>query len=221
MSIAELIWLVAPPLCWGCGEDVRAGGPICRRCRAGLRWLDARPVEAGGVLAWAPLAYDSAARALVGGLKFRGAAGLADRLAAAIVAGAPCGWLTPSAPGGDGWVAPELVPVPAHAGRARRRGYNQAARIAAALARRTGLRVHDCLVRRGGAAPQTGRPRAERLAAARGTVALRRGGRAPARALLVDDVITTGATVGACAEALLGAGCGRVEAVSYARTPGR
>ena len=40
MSLAELIWLVAPPLCWGCGDAVRGGGPICRRCRTELRWLD-------------------------------------------------------------------------------------------------------------------------------------------------------------------------------------
>jgi predicted amidophosphoribosyltransferase len=114
-----------------------------------------------------------------------------------------------------------LVPVPAHARRLRGRGFNQAERIAAALGRRTGLRVNDCLVRSRPVAPQTGRRRAERVAAAAGTVALRRGARAPARALIVDDVITTAATIGACAEALLGAGCGRVQAVSCARTPGR
>ena len=124
VSIAELLWLVAPPLCWGCADAVRGGGPICRRCRSELRWLDTTPVEAGGVRAWAPLAYDGPARALVGGLKYQRAAGLADSLAASIAAGAPAGWLQAPA---------ELVPVPLHPTRRRRRGFNQAERLARAL----------------------------------------------------------------------------------------
>ena len=159
MSIAELLWLVAPPLCWGCADAVRGGGPICRRCRAELRWLDTTPVEAGGVRAWAPLAYDGPARALVGGLKYQRAAGLADSLAASIAAGAPADWLEAPA---------ELVPVPLHPTRRRRRGFNQAERLARALAKRTGLRVTDCLVRSGSRTTQVGHGRAERLAGAAG-----------------------------------------------------
>lgn len=211
MSLAELIWLVAPPLCWGCSDAVRGGGPICRRCRAELRWLDTAPVEVGGVPAWAPLAYDGPARALVGGLKFRGAAGLADSLAAPVAAGAPGGWLSPPA---------ALVPVPQHPARRRRRGFNQAERLARALARRTGLRVADCLERSGSRTTQVGRGRVERLAGVAGRVWLGRAA-PPARALLVDDVITTGATLSACAAALRSHGCGEVRAVAYARTLGR
>jgi ComF family protein len=210
VPLAELIWLVAPPLCWGCGEAIRGGGPICRHCRAELRWLDTRPVEAGGVEAWAPLAYDGPARALVGGLKFHGAAGLADSLAAPIAAAAPEGWLSPPI---------ALVPVPLH--RARRRGFNQAERLARALARRTGLPVRNCLERTGAATTQVGRGRVQRVAGIDGAIRARPGHRAPSTAVIVDDVITTGATLAASAGALRAAGCRSVRAVAYARTIAR
>lgn len=210
MSLAELLWLVAPPLCWGCADAVRGGGPFCRRCRSELRWLDTPPVEAGGVPAWAPLAYDGPARALVAGLKFQGAARLADALAAAIAATAPEAWLAPPA---------RLVPVPLHPARLRRRGFNQAERLARALTKRTGLRVADCLVRTGSSTTQVGRGRVQRLAAPPGRFALCAS--PPALAVLVDDVITTGATLSACAEVLRVHGCSEVRAVAYARTLGR
>jgi ComF family protein len=163
------------------------------------------------VAAWAPLAYDGPARALVRGLKFGGAAGLSEVMAAQMAANAPEGLLA-------GF---ELVPVPLHPRRRRKRGYNQAERLASALAARSGLVVSDCLVRRGSSAAQVGRRRAQRLEAIAGRVALKDGAEAPARALIVDDVITTGATVAACAEALYEAGSEEVLAVAYARTQGR
>jgi predicted amidophosphoribosyltransferase len=114
-----------------------------------------------------------------------------------------------------------LVPVPLHARRLRRRGFNQAERLAAAIAGRTGLHLVDCLARAGAARRQVGRDRAERLTGMHGTVAVRPGAMLPRRAILVDDVVTTGATLAACASALRAAGVRRVSAVAYARTPGR
>jgi len=219
MSILDLVWLVAPPLCWECGDAVRDGGRICSRCRSRLRWLEATPSHGGGVLSWAPLAYAGAARALVRGLKFQRAAGLADELAAPMVAGAPDGWLRPPATAGEPWRPPVLVPVPLHPARGRRRGFNQAERLAAALARRTGLPVADCLRRAGSSATQVGRGREQRLAGLAGRVLLAHP--APARALIVDDVITTGATLSACAGALRAGGGEPIGAIAYARTPGR
>lgn len=204
--------LAVPPFCWACGGSARPRDPLCLRCRAELRWLDRRPLELAGVEVWAPVAYDGPARALVRGLKFRGAAGLAATMAAQIAACAPTDLLAPPA---------VLVPVPLHARRERARGFNQAERIATALSRRTGLPVEDCLRRAGPASRQVGRGRAARLAGVAGAVGVRPGVRPPCRALIVDDVVTTGATVAVCAEALRDGGTASVAAVGYALTPGR
>jgi ComF family protein len=169
-------------------------------------------VLAGGVELWAPLAYEGAARALVAGLKFRGALAIAETMAAQIAANVPPAILR------DG----ELVPVPLHPARLRRRGFNQAARLAEALSRRTGLPVADCLERAGSPSTQVGRDRRARMRAIEGAVAVRRKTAAPRAALLVDDVVTTGATLAACTAALApGPGRTVVRALAYARTPGR
>lgn len=164
-----------------------------------------------GVELWAPVAYEGPARALVAGLKFRGAARLAATVAAQIAARAPATILERAV----------LVPVPLHPARLRRRGYNQAALIAGEVAARTGAGVSDCLDRHGPGTRQVGRGRAERATAIEGTVAVRGWVPLPRDCLLVDDVATTGATVGACAAALRGAGARTVRALVYARTPGR
>lgn len=178
-----------------------------------MRWIDGDPVELAGVRVWAPVAYDGPARALVGGLKYGGAAGLAAPMAAQMAACAPVRTLSPPS---------LLVPVPLEPRRARARGYNQAQRLAAALGARTGMRVSDALrrrPRRGGR--QVGLGRDERLVALVGAVECRPGVPVPERAVLVDDVVTTGGTVAACADALYAAGTLQVAAVAYALTPGR
>jgi ComF family protein len=207
--------LLAPPLCWGCGAPARRGEPLCLGCRRSLRHLAREPVEVAGLLTWAPVAYEGAARELVRGLKFRGALALADAMAAPMAAGVPEAIL----PRADDSPAPMLVPVPLHPARRRRRGFNQAAVLAEALARRTGRVVADCLARSGGAGSQVGRPRSLRLAAPPGRIHVQ--GPAPALAVVVDDVATTGATLSACARALRAAGAREVRGLAYARTPGR
>lgn len=156
------------------------------------------------------MAYAGPARDVVAALKFRGAVRVADAMAAAVCAGAPFGWL------GGGAV---LVPVPLHVSRRRRRGFNQAERLAAAIGCRSGLEVSACLLRVGSSATQMGRGREERLAGIAGSV--RVCGPVPDRVVLVDDVVTTGATLAACADTLRAAGSMDVRAVAYARTPGR
>ena len=201
---------IAPPLCAGCGALAGRVEPLCAECRGRLRWLARDPVAVGRLAAWAPVAYEGPAQGLVRALKFRGATRAAEAMAAQIAAGAPPEWLA----GGR-----TLVPVPLHPARARSRGYNQAALLAAALARRTGLELADCLERTGPRTTQVGRDRAQRLTGIAGHVRLESA--APPSAILVDDVITTGATLLACARALREGGTTSVVAVGYARTPGR
>jgi ComF family protein len=200
--------MLVPPLCWACGGVARRREPLCGGCRRLVRRLGPDPVVLSGVRVWAPMAYAGPARDLVGALKFRGATGVADAMAAQIAANAPTLML-------DG----ALVPVPLHPRRLRRRGYNQAAMIASALSRRTRLEVADCLRRTGSAATQVGRDRRERRLGPAGSIELRAA--APVRALLVDDVATTGATLAACAAALRVAGSIEVAALVFARTIGR
>jgi ComF family protein len=200
VSLRSLLSLVAPPLCAGCGASAGRAEPLCDECRAALRWLCA---ERDGV--WSALSYEGGARALVRALKFGRVAGVAATMGAQLAATAPDELLAGAT----------LVPVPIHPARLRRRGFNQAERLAAELARRRGCEVADVLERLGSGRAQVGRDRAERLEAVR--VRLRDGATVPERALIVDDVMTTGATIAACAAAL-GPAC--VGAVVYAHTPG-
>ncbi len=211
-SLARALSAIAPPACWECGAGARPGEPLCAECRRSLRRLGPDLVTLAGVPVWAPVSYEGPAQALVQGMKFRGAVALADPMAAQMVANAPAGLLE----------APTvLVPVPLHPSRRRRRGYNQAERLAAALARRTGLELNDCLRRGGSPTRQVGRGRTERLESPPAHVTVRPGVLAPVDALLVDDVATTGATLAACARVLDRAGARWVMAVTFARTPGR
>lgn len=200
--------LFAPRLCWSCSGLARRGDPLCGSCRASLHRLTPEPVLLSGALVWAPLAYSGPARDLVRALKFRGAIALADAMAAQIVANAPSGLLDAA-----------LVPVPLHPRRVRKRGYNQAAAIAEAVARRTGLEVLDCLRRSGPSITQVGRDRAERKAGPAGCIHAEVLSRE--KVLLVDDVVTTGATLSACRDALVARGTRDVTAVAFARTIGR
>jgi predicted amidophosphoribosyltransferase len=165
-------------------------------------------VVLAGVRVWAPVAYEGPGRDLVRALKFRGALALAREMAALAVASAP-----------DGLLRGALVPVPLHPVRLRRRGFNQAAVLADAIGRITGLAPADCLGRGGSRAPQVGRSRGARLAGPAGSIEAR--ARVPPAALLVDDVVTTGATIAACATALRAAGAAEVGAIAFARVPGR
>jgi ComF family protein len=213
--------MLVPPLCWGCGGVARRREPLCVGCRRLLRRLGPEPVLLCGVPVWAPVAYAGPARDLVRALKFRGATAVADAMAAQIAASAPARLLgTPGAePARAGAEPPVLLPVPLHPRRLRRRGYNQAALIAAALARRVDLDVADCLARSGSAATQVGRDRSERRAGPAGSVELR--GLVPERVVLVDDVATSGATLAACAAIARAAGAREVTALVFARTIGR
>jgi predicted amidophosphoribosyltransferase len=256
--LGELLGLVAPPACVACGAAMeRAVVLVCAPCLRALPWLrgrrcprcalprhPARGCPAAGAAfagAWAPLAYEGSARALVAALKFRGALAVAGLMGAQLAAHLPAALRGPRAPGPGGWgaagvlaptlrgprapgpegrgaagvLAPALVPVPAHPVRRRRRGFDPAAELAAALAARTELPLAPILRRRDRAPRQVGLGRAQRRGAGRLVIEATRA--PPPRVLLIDDVHTTGATLDACARALVAAGCGEVVAVTYAR----
>jgi ComF family protein len=209
--LGRLLSVIAPPLCAACGGDAGRAAPLCVRCRARLVHAIV-PAPREGDRVWAAFPYDGPAGALVRALKYGGRIAVADVMAAQLAAGAPPGLV-------DG--SRVLVPVPLHRARRRRRGFNHARALADALASRTDLGVADCLERAGDAGTQVGKGRRQRIAAMRGRIGVRAGAAVPERVVLVDDVVTTGATLAACAEALRAAGCREVAAVAYARTPGR
>lgn len=117
--------------------------------------------------------------------------------------------------------ADALVPVPLHRGRLFRRRYNQAAEIARPLATITGVAyLPDVLVRRRATESQAGKSgsgRRRNVAAAFEVPASRAGQVAGRRLLLIDDVLTTGATAESCARALKSAGAARVDVAVVAR----
>ncbi len=197
---------LAPPLCDCCGfpfeYDPGPAEPLCAACIARPPvWRRARAV----------FVYDEFSRSLI--LNFKHG----DRTWAAPAFGL---WLARA--GGELLGDVDLVaPVPLHRTRLFTRRYNQSALLAQALSRRTGLPVvADLLVRRR-ATPTQGRlsPLARRRNV-RGAFAVRPGNArvlAGRRILLIDDVLTTGATAGECARVLLRAGARAVDVLTLAR----
>jgi predicted amidophosphoribosyltransferase len=152
----------------------------------------------------APFAYAGPGRELLARLKYRNARGAVPWLTAAMAAVVDR----------DGLTAVTWVPTTTR--RRRGRGFDQAELLARALARRLGL---PCvrLLRRHPGPPQTGRPVAERRTGPRLEAVPTRV--VPVAVLVVDDVVTSGATLSAAALALRGAGARRVDAVTAASTP--
>lgn len=112
-----------------------------------------------------------------------------------------------------------VVPVPLHAARLRERGYNQAALLARALARRVGLPLDErTLIRQRATASQVDLDVSRRKENVRGAFCCSDRTLAGRRVLLVDDVCTTGATLEACAVALYEGGARSVQALTLART---
>ena len=109
-----------------------------------------------------------------------------------------------------------LVPVPLHASRLNERGFNQAELLARSVAKTTGLQVVNCIKRIRPTVSQTGLERSQRLTNVDGAFALTMPVLGQ-RIILVDDVITTGATMEECAGVLKRAGAERVWGLAVAR----
>jgi ComF family protein len=217
MRAEAVLDFLFPPRCGGCGArgDWFCGGcraqarpalrPVCQGCGRACA-VDSCPIclyggsGADSLVAWFVL--EGPVREAIHCLKY----GDRPRLAAPLV---ELGLSQGPLPEGV------IVPVPLSAGRRRQRGYNQAEAIARQLAGRLGRPQTEGLRRVEDSGAQVGRSGPERRAALRGAFAWPVG-RPPGEVLLIDDVVTTGATLSECARALRAAGSHRVHALAVA-----
>ena len=225
---------VLPPSCLVCDEAVEAEGQLCVNCFRTANFVTAPLCACCGVplpfavpdmeeqhceactaappafaVARAALRYDDVAKKMILPLKYGDQSEAASGLARLM-----------RRPGEAMLQAANLlVPVPLHAARLRQRRYNQAAVLAIALARLTGRPLGLDVLRRWRATRRLeGLSAAERREELTDAISLRRDAEVVGkRVLLVDDVMTTGATAHQCALALREAGAARVDVLTVAR----
>src|SRR3954469_3463490 len=222
-----------PPLCAACREAVASTG-LCAACWSKLSFIAPPycerlgipfPYDPGpGVLSMEAIAdppayqraraavrYDDVARSLVHALKY------GDRLDLAPTMGR---WMANAGPELTRQ-ADAIVPVPLHWRRQWARRFNQSALLAEIISRATGVPVAHSALKRVKATPQqVGLSQSERALNVQGAFRVpadSKGTIAGQKLVLVDDVLTSGATVDACARALLRAGAASVDVVVFAR----
>lgn len=217
-ALAEMFY---PQRCVGCSRranDVLCSGcyealpvierPVCRRCGMPTAF-EAYACEGckgrdfGFDSARAPLKYEGVGESIVHVLKYRGYTRVVERLATPLLAGAV-------EEGVD-----RVAFVPLHRFRLMKRGFNQAELLARGLAAEMGVPVFEGLRAARRTRDQVELSAGERRANVAG--AFRAGETVEGTVLLVDDVLTTGATMSACAEVLVEAGAGTVRALSLCR----
>ncbi len=192
-------------ICWAGGE-----GDPCGRCRyTRPAFRGARSVFVYDTEVLRAYKHDGAVRSAVHALKYRGVSALAPGMA------------RPMADLFMGWGPPidVIVPVPLFGIRQRTRGYNQSELLAREIGRITGVAVEPGILRRRKATTPQVRQKGydERVANVEGAFAAGRRSVAGRSVLLVDDVMTTSATINTCARVLLDAGGGPIFALTYAR----
>lgn len=228
----KLLDLLLPPRCLGCGGEVEAPGQLCGNCWGGLSFIAdpccgrcGRPFHATRTSApfcadclRDPPAYDRARAVLV-----------YDDASRDMVLAFKHGDRTDAAPTYANWMARAagpllergvdlVVPVPLHRWRLLRRRYNQSALLAQVLARHTGVPFRPAALSRVRPTRSQGRlSAAGRARNVRGAFAARPEQVKGRSVLLVDDVLTSGATLSACARTLKRVGAREVFAVTLAR----
>lgn len=227
--------LVLPPRCLRCGDAVLGADELCALCWREVRFIEPplcdvcgyplpRPLPGRAICgacaaerprfdrARASVAYDDGSRDLILAFKH------GDRIENV---GLFARWMCRSA--ADLLAAADvIVPVPLHRWRLLKRGFNQSALLARAVSRRSGVAwLPDTLVRQRATRSQQGLGAAARRANVTGAAfAVEPGGRPLVegrRVLLIDDVLTTGATLGACTAVLRRHGAAGVDVLTLAR----
>lgn len=208
-ALADAAALALPERCAGCSTP---GQMICAACRGALQPKPAPVVLAGdGLEVWAGLRFAGPAASVLRTVKRDARPRLARYLAPALAAalrevarssGAPAGVLA-------------VVPVPTSRASLRARGF----RVVDLVARRAGVRPRRLLALRGSVRDQRGLGRTERHENLRGVMIARRV--EGLHVVIVDDVVTTGATLIEAARALRAAGAVVVGAATIAATPAR
>lgn len=189
---------IRPPLCPQCGRP-QAASQVCHECAV-------RPSSVDGIRSVA--VFEGALRTAIHQFKYGSMRDLA----------VPLGGLLVSFWEETPLDADVLVPVPLHARRLRERGYNQATLLARHLGRALGLPVaQDCLHRSRYTVSQTQLNAQERSRNVEGAFTCTGPGVHGRRVLLIDDVCTSGATLGACSSALKEGGAQSVWALTVAR----
>ena len=209
-----------PPVCAGCG---RRGHWVCEECRATVQPLtDAACARCGAlwsirclcdqipdalVSIQSALPFDGWVRQAIHSFKYEGERARAGHL----------GDLLPPLLD-EGVLVDVVVPVPLHPMRLRERGFNQASLLAIRVSRARGQIPVVEIERRGSTTPQVGLASAQRTANVTGAFVVPDPGRFAGRSIvLVDDVITTSATMAACATAIADAGAVSIRCLSIAR----
>ena len=220
---AAIDWLF-PPECVGCGKP---GTQWCDDCRSGLHRVQAMACPVCGtpsqqsalcadcrreppafdwVRSWAE--YDDGMRRVIHSLKYGNNVSLAQPLGQALAQ------LYAHSP----WTADAVTVVPMSRERRRARGYNQAALIARAFCRQTGLPFQSALLKRiRQTASQVGKSRSERMQNVQSAFSASPRWADGKTILVIDDVYTTGATLRSCAHALKAAGALAVIGLTAAR----
>jgi len=203
--MAALLNVVAPPNCAACANAAPERLGFCAGCG---QPKPAPPTEIAGVPIIAGSLYEGPLVPAIQAFKYSRRAELAPTLANLVRPHTQGLELLPQ----DAW-----VPVPLHPRRLAERGYNQSALLARELSRGRSARYLPRLIaRRSATLQQAALKRSDRASNVRNAFVVR-GKERPGRVVLVDDVVTTGATVTACVDALASAGIPVLAIVAVAR----
>lgn len=233
-NFLTLVELFYPPHCDGCGKAIFEKSRLCTDCWKTLTFLSKNtcPIcsyhlnssneidmycencanrQLNFVAGVSTFSYQGLVRKFISQFKYRG-----DQILIKVLAELLRVTLQDERLAGIHFQA--IVPVPLHRNRERERGFNQARLLANEAGALLGCHVHDLLFRREPTVNQVHSDRSERIKNLKGAFKLKKNIPLSGNYLLIDDVLTTGATLDECAEVLRRAGADGVWAVTVARS---